>query len=198
MPLPPPACPHPGLGKAKAYAAHRKHVHFEQISGKVERMAESKVKEILLLPTWDEKQDAVDELFESLEVELKEKEEILGKHPDFGDWVERSLQKYLSTFNKDGSQSKEESRAEEMAPLFMDCFSPNDEPDQLVPSILSPLKPHPNDGPGRMVEEWELAANTKTKRILIREPTKTIAKVLEGNDASRIYVYGRRGVGKVS
>ena len=81
-------------------------------------------------------------------------------------------------------------------PIFIDCYDPT-EPDEMVPSILSPLKPHPRDGPGRMVEEWQLAAHKKTKRILVRAATRTIAKTLEEKEASRIFVHGRRGVGKV-
>mmetsp|Transcript_49332 Transcript_49332/g.75067 ORF Transcript_49332/g.75067 Transcript_49332/m.75067 type:complete len:663 (-) Transcript_49332:73-2061(-) len=193
LPLPPPVCPHPGLGGAKPYAAYRKRRHFEYISEKVKEMAKAKVEAILALPSWDEKQDAVDELFESLELELKAKEEILGKHPDFGEWVERALHAYLATVNT--SSDATESDTESKAPVFMDCFSPNEE-NEMVPTILSPLKPHPHDGPGRMVEEWELAANKKTKRILIRDSTRIIAKILEENDASRIYVHGRKGIGK--
>lgn len=169
-------------------------------------MAKLRVEKILALPSWDEKQDAVDELFETLEEELKGQEEILGKHPEFGKWVERALQEYLVSAKKalsaDSAAGSNDPTGGEVddensEPIFMDCFNPN-EPDEVVPRILSPLKPQKKDGVGRMVEEWELSAHKKTKRILIRQGTRSIAQILEQNTSSRIFVNGRKGVGKVS
>ena len=48
---------------------------------------------ILKLTDMDDKQDAVDILFETIEEELRHREEILGKHPHFSKWVERALEK---------------------------------------------------------------------------------------------------------
>ena len=81
----------------------------------------------------------------------------------------------------------------------MDCYNPDDDnaEETVVPEILHPLKPHPQDGPGRMVEEWEMSAHNTSKRILLRQCTRSIARTLENNDSSRIYVHGRKGVGKV-
>jgi oligoribonuclease (3'-5' exoribonuclease) len=78
------------LGQAKAYAAYRKQFHYRYVLEKVKEMAKTRVEKILALPTWDDKQDAVDELFETVEEELKGQEEILGMHPDFGKWVGRA------------------------------------------------------------------------------------------------------------
>jgi hypothetical protein len=173
----------------------------------------------MALKDWQDKQDAVDELFETLESDLKEQEQVLGLHPKFGYWVETALEEHLQNVlqqqqqpkaaelgaGEEGSASKEglvattapiEDTAQDANPVFMDCYNP-EEPDEMVPSILTPLKPHPNDGPGRMVEEWELSAHSATKRILIRQPTRFIAKTLVENEVSRIYVHGRKGVGKV-
>lgn len=114
-------------------------------------------------------------------------------------------------------------------PIFMDCYdptvdgidgggsggggnedriyAPNTKKNVMVPEILSPLSVHKNGNPGRMVEDWELAAHATTKRIMIRDCTKQIAKhLLEDDDngggdaggGKRIYVHGKRGVGKTS
>ena len=197
--LPDPACPHPGLGQAKAYAKYRSRKHQEYISGKVRGMAKDRVESIMNLSDWDDKQDAIDELFESIQKELKENEDILGLHPHFGMWVERGLEAYLRSVNATGgtsSESSDESIGMNSTPVFMDCYDAKDGEDVVVPSLLSPLQPHPHDGPGRMVEEWELSAHKKTKRILIRSATKSIARILCDNKAPRIFVHGRKGVGK--
>ena len=81
-----------------------------------------------------------------------------------------------------------------------------------VPNLLHPLTVHRNDGVGRMVEEWQLAAHKETKRIMIRDPMVNIASKIvnsvhccddenvdeERKGAARIFVSGKRGVGKVS
>lgn len=166
----------------------------------MEELAQPKLDKILKLNDWERKQNAVDELFESIDEELRNQEEILGLHPEFGKWVERALEKYLTKVKygevKDSTSNKEEVMDANAEPVFMDCYNP-EEGDNVVPSILSPLAPHPKDGPGRMVEEWQLAAHKSTKRIMIRSCTRKIAETLQKNDASRILVSGRRGVGKV-
>jgi hypothetical protein len=118
----------------------------------------------------------------------------LGMHPDFGTWVERGLEEYLRLVNS-GSLSTTR-KEEDAAPVFMDCYNSEEGKSVVVPKILNPLQPHKLHGPGRMVEEWEMAAHKETKRILIRDCTRSIAQILEENDAARIFVHGRRGVGK--
>ena len=196
MTLPEPASPNPGEGNTKAYATYRKNFHYSYIEKQAIESAEPKMEGILKLTDMNDKQDAVDMLFENIEQELRQKEEILAKHPHFGKWVERALEAYLETVKKSGTVQISGDETAEPHPIFMDCFDDVDG-DAMVPSILSPLKPHPQDGTGRMVEEWELSAHKKTKRILIREGTKAIAQALESNESSRIFVHGRKGVGKV-
>lgn len=201
MSLPPEPCPHPGLGKTKEYAAFRKKFHYNQIAKKVEDLAKPKLDAILKLTQWQEKQDAVDELFESVEEQLRTQEEILGLHPDFGKWVEKALEKYLTKVKYgdvkvDADKTETESRDADAEPIFMDCYN-KDDGESMVPSILLPLAPHPRDGPGRMVEEWELAAHKTTKRILMRQSTRKVAETLMQQESSRIFVCGRKGVGKV-
>jgi hypothetical protein len=192
MSLPPPAGPHPGLGQTKAYAKYRKQAQYQHIAEQVREVSKERVEAIMKLSDWDLKQDAVDELFESVHNELKAKEDILGMHPDFGKWVERGLEEYLGQVNS-GNFSSSETDA---VPIFMDCYNTEEGESVVVPKILNPLQPHKHDGPGRMVEEWEMAAHKNTKRILIRDCTRSIAQVLEKHDSARILVHGRRGVGK--
>ena len=83
-----------------------------------------------------------------------------------------------------------------------------------VPNLLYPLNVHKNEGVGRMVEEWQLAAHKDTKRIMIRDVMVNIASKIvnaanccdvnleEGTKnneggAVRVFVSGKRGVGKV-
>ena len=223
LPLPPPTKANPGIpGQQKAYGEVRDLYHYDYISSKVSELAQPKISSIVQLRNWQEKQDAVDELFESLEVQLKEKEEILGLHPKFGHWVETALEEFLRNYQKpkqkeaeaaaateeasDGSKTPEKEEGLSISlddvdahPIFMDCYNPDDDnaEETVVPEILHPLKPHPQDGPGRMVEEWEMSAHNTSKRILLRQCTRAIAQTLENNDSSRIYVHGRKGVGKV-
>ncbi|KAL7522346.1 hypothetical protein ACHAWX_007032 [Stephanocyclus meneghinianus] len=80
-----------------------------------------------------------------------------------------------------------------------------------VPNLVYPLNVHHNEGTGRMVEEWELAANKETKRIMMRDGMKEIARrVVEAanccggevedrkKSAVRVFVTGKRGVGKTA
>eukprot|EP00934_Nitzschia_sp_Nitz4_P004956 Nitzschia sp. Nitz4//scaffold43_size134323//34206//36244//NITZ4_003287-RA/size134323-augustus-gene-0.218-mRNA-1//1//CDS//3329551912//4946//frame0 len=199
MPLPPSDIPHPGLGQAKQYASYRKSLHYKYISEKVNDMVKPQLERILKLKTWEEKQDAVDELFESVEDKLRSQEEILGAHPEFGAWVEQAVEACLSKAQGGAEEAvmktDRKSMDAEAKPVFMDCYSADDG-DAMVPAILRPLKPHPKDGPGRMVEEWQLSAHKKTKRILLRQSTRAIAETLEANASSRIFVHGQRGTGK--
>jgi len=194
--LPASASPNPGEGKTKAYATYRKNFHYRYIAEQVKDAAEAKIESILKLTDMNDKQDAVDMLFENIEEELQQKEKILGKHPQFSKWVERAIETYLQSVKKAGSTQINGDDATDPKPVFMDCY--DDSEDSMVPSILSPLKPHSQDGAGRMVEEWELSAHKKTKRILIRESTSAIAEALENNESSKIFVHGRKGVGKTA
>ena len=56
---------------------------------------------------WYDKQDAVDELFEEVENELRELEGVLGANPDFGSWVETALEEYLETRAKEAEEEED-------------------------------------------------------------------------------------------
>jgi small subunit ribosomal protein S29 len=250
LPLPPPPPPHPGLGQAKAFALHRKRGIYRYILDKVSAMAEPKIGAIRGLSDWQDKQDAVDELFEEIEFALADEEVILGKHPKFGSMVERALEEYLRSVQKPkeeekagegadsrividdslevpekaSSEEQQEAKSEseepvpdaagdaatkqddaEAVPVFMDCFEKSDaskeDEEPAVPRILIPLAPDPKDNRvGRMVEEWELSAHKASKRIMLRQCTRQIARTLQEAEkeskAARIFVNGRQGVGK--
>jgi small subunit ribosomal protein S29 len=175
------------------------------------------------LRSWEDKQDAVDALYEEVEAELKEKEPILGKHPSFGSWVDRALEEHLRSVVKGSSASDGadisrplpaagEGDDETALPVFMDCYdAAKDSESSVVPAVLSPLKVRASEAGGRMVEEWELAAHKASKRILLRQSTRDIARHMieaeDGGDGSssssngaskRILVHGRQGVGKTA
>lgn len=95
LPLPQHVHPHPGHGYPRAYAFHRDKLLAKNIAAKVRTLAEPKLVAIQSLSSIEEKQNAVDELFENVEFQLKETEEILGRHPKFGHWVEKGLEAYL-------------------------------------------------------------------------------------------------------
>lgn len=195
FPQPPPLQPVPG--QAKFYARQRTKKLVEQVASRVKVLAEPKIPEIQKLSTWEEKQDAVDDMFESIEFQIKEEEEILGRHPKFGSWVEESLEKYLEEIQdgvKDASSDDDGDTSGE--PVFMDLFDKSDG-DAIVPKILHPLKVHHRDGAGRMAEEWELAAHDGTRRVMLRQCTQKIAQALNASESCRVYVTGDRGVGKV-
>jgi Mitochondrial ribosomal death-associated protein 3 len=226
LPLPPPPPPHPSR-HAKAYALHRKRQQYRHVQKLVgTAVPPSRIFRIQSLPSWEDKQDAVDELFEQVETELKDREPILGKHPNFGTWVEKALEEHLRGIGKkisDGSASsdlavKPGAQSDDVAgggdetavPVFMDCFvDGKDSDDSVVPSIVSPLGAKSSDGGGRMVEEWELAAHRTSKRILLRQSTREAARLMAeveaGGDSGpsrsstkRILLHGRQGVGKTA
>jgi len=179
----------------------------------------------MTLSTWEEKQDAVDELFESVEEELrisdKGRMSVLSAQPKFGDWVEAALERYLKDVaaktgdREDGSETSESSPDDvdslptatqdaNATPVFMDVLESGEDGSQGSPRLVSPLQSHHKEGTGRMVEEWDLAANKATKRIMVRQCVRDIAQTLEeagkegsGNVVRRVYVNGKAGVGKV-
>ena len=266
LPLPPPALPHAGLGRAKSYALYRKRHHYRYVAQQVRVAAADRIPAIQALSTWQDKQDAVDELYEQLEQQLRDREPILGKHPSFGVWVERGLEDYLRSFSKVEEESTSSLNDEALptpptsldadalptslyaldadelptpppphdedalpnplpsinitvadadtdaaaVPVFMECFDPNDKADQIVPSILSPLSATSVEACGRLVEEWELAAHPTSRRILLRQSTRAVARALvekqesvgaaasTGPSPCVVLVHGQPGVGKTS
>ena len=208
--------------KTKTYAAYRKSQHFAAVKECVAGLAKDRVAALLKEASNSDDssvhQDTVDALFESIQEEAKvdPSMDILSKHPNFPNWVDRGLEEYLRTAQQEAlsdtptEKSEENTKDEEEAadtiafkentPVFMDCYTASEADDSgvgpMVPKILTPLGPHRHGGPGRMVEEWELSAHEKTKRIMLRESTQTVAGLLNESSSSKIYVHGKQGVGK--
>jgi len=196
MSLPPPPPPHPGSGATKEYAKIRERTLVARVAKEVRALAKPRIADIQKLLTWRAKQDAVDELFESIELQLKTEQEVLGRHPHFEKWVEESLERYLESVQESKDDDDKETEEEDL-PIFMDLYSKDEKEDAVVPKILHPLAPHTRVGSGRVVEEWELSAHKGTRRIMLRDSTRQIAKALTENESCRVYVCGERGVGKV-
>lgn len=213
LPLPPPPPPHPAQ-QAKAYALQRKRAQYQYVTQLVRQLAAPRIPAIQKLSSWDEKQDAIDALFEELEFQLREMEPILKVHPNFGTWVERALEEYLVSIrsNKTDALSKEINEDETAVPVFMDLFQEGDDSassdaesaSAVIPKILHPLQGN-KSGEGNMIEEWELAADKTTKRIMLRHCTRSIARALTRQDDNggatppcRIVVSGRQGTGKTA
>jgi len=229
--LPKPAVHHPALGNPKPYLKHRKDQIYKRIYDAVVAIAEPKMEKILSLENWDDKQDAIDDLFEQIHDEIKYKEmnsggngdsnseddheymtTVLGSQPNFPKLVERALENYLKVVSKnekaqsDGTPSPNAKAENSIEPIFLDIMkvegSTLDE--NGVPKLIHPIKPHRKDGPGRMLEEWELSAKEDTKRILCRQCISEIAQYVvqtQGKDTeagSRVYVTGRQGAGKTA
>ena len=217
IPLPPSQAPHPASGNPKPYTKHARRSIQKEIQAAVEATAADRVTKIMSLSSWEEKQDAVDELFESVEEELRNSDSgrmsVLAAQPKFGDWVEASLERYLKNVaakageGESGGEDAESSPVEDAnaTPVFMDVLEKGEDGSEGTPRLVRPLQSHHKEGTGRMVEEWDLAANKATKRIMVRQCVRDIAQILEeaGKEGSdnvprRVYVKGNAGVGKVS
>jgi len=243
MSLPASSPSHPALGDPKPYLKERKKTYEKLVYDEVSKIADKKIGKILSLNDFNDKQDAIDDLFEFVHEKLSSKKpeansrssgkagalhnpkaekhndklDVWASQHDFGQTVEKALEKYLRNVNKnekekstksevtDDSSENSDDYKDHSEPIFMDILKGKgctlDE--NGIPSLIHPLKPHPKDGPGRMIEEWELAANQKTKRIMCRSCMKEIAEILSNstnNNAAgyRILVKGERGVGKTT
>jgi hypothetical protein len=140
---------------------------------------------------------------------------VLGSMPNFPTMVERALEDYLRKVagdekrafqqGNDAANENDAANTENPLPIFMDLMKSKDAglDEAGVPKLLYPLKSHPHDGPGRMIEEWELSANGNTKRIMGRQCISNIARALDAaasaetsESDSRVFVTGRKGTGK--
>jgi hypothetical protein len=265
--LPPSLPAHPGHGTPSIHAKARKKHLSKRLRTAIQSSIADDLVKILALTSWEDKQKAVDELFEVIEDRVREKEPVMAKLPDFKEQVEDGLEQVLRMVqsrvkgakkrataeqtNVDESESSAPStlakedldkaidvmgvNEEQAVPVFMDLLKVAHEQahsedaseetspkkgmstfltqsnESGVPNLVYPLNVHHKEGIGRMVEEWQLAANKETKRIMMRDGMKEIAaKIVEaanccGGDvedgkkgAARVFVTGKRGVGKVS
>ena len=243
--------PHPALGNPKPYLKYRKKLQYQAVYNAVSELVKRhNVEDILNMESWQDKQNAVDELFESVDEAMKEEREdmkILKHQPFFDDFVEQAVEEYLASvvaheqnvFEVNSSKTEEVSNSENdndeekdkdivtednqdtvaenineeeaeitsIEPKFIDLLAtPSAETDeQGVPKILHPLKSHHKDGIGRMVEEWELAAHSGTKRIMMRECIAKVADIIDkagstetADTCQRVYLKGATGIGKTA
>lgn len=239
---------HPALGNPKPYLNYRKKLQYQAVYNAVSELAKPHVEDILNMESWEDKQNAVDELFELIDKAMKEEREdmsILKHQPFFDDFVEQAVEEFLASIvtheqsvfesirkqteetnsendneekdedivAEDNQDTVEENATEEpeiksLEPTFIDLLAtPSAETDEKgVPKILYPLKCHHKDGIGRMVEEWDLAAHTGTKRIMMRECIAKVADIIDKAGASpagtdtcqRVYLKGATGSGKTA
>ncbi len=309
MSLPKSLPPHPGHGTPAVHASHRKRAMRRKLLTSIQiAIHDDLLKIVNDMKTHDEKQAAVDVLYETIEDRVREREPVLSKLPDFAMLVEDGLEDVLTMvqerMNKaakmayaerwrqskmtsamgeagEGGDNGDESgtprgggnkldgkaidvmgvNEDVSTPIFMDvlaatrhiqrrqqqqqqraesdvddaggvvasnapCIEYHAIPkffshcnDDGVPNLLYPLTVHPKEGVGRMVEEWQLAANKETKRIMMRDAMAEIANIVveattdavaDGTTeddaagpkvatvgAARVLVTGKRGVGKV-
>ena len=97
-------------------------------------------------------------------------------------------------------QKKTEQRQKDelSVPIFIDCYNKDiDKPDVPVPQILIPMKSSIPTKPmlGRMVEEWELSALKTSKRIMLRQCTRTIAQIITNATTDSNYDFSRSNSG---
>lgn len=218
LPSSPP--PHPALGDSKPYLKHRKKTIDDIIYKGVSHLMRPHMERILNIDDekWDEKQDAIDDLYEMVLEKITtvdpkafgvyednddQMSVVLARMPGFANRVEAAIERYLKDVvqkEKDAFDGKD-SPKEEAKPIFMDLLKAqknSDLDDEGVPKLVYPLTNHKNHNSGRMVEEWQLAANQDTRRIMIRESTKQIAAAMTENDSGKILVKGPKGAGKTA
>ena len=220
LPLPPPA-PVVPAHEPKKYAAYRQEVERTLIASKVRALADTRVQHILQLDS-EFQQDAIDELFELVEAEMRQAQGVLAIEREtkekftqppqakFELMVEDALSDYLKEVYADqlkksqSEQDKKELQSSDQSqlitdqtakPVFMDVFKSSLGKDRVYAVT---------GASGGIVEEWDMSANKNTRRILLRRCIREVAKhIVEAenntdNPATKIFVKGHRGVGKVS
>lgn len=94
--VPPGRIAHPADAPDKAeYLMDRAQKRRNTIRAHIEDVASDKVEHILAMGDWQQKQDAVDELYEEVEAQIKEREPIWAAQPRFGRWFDRQMEEYL-------------------------------------------------------------------------------------------------------
>jgi len=282
--------PHPGHGAPSIHAKHRKNTIARKLRTSIQIVIHEDVLKIMNhMTSYDERQAAVDVLYETIQDKVRVREPILSKLPNFAQLVEEGLEDVLMMVQESmARQAKAERKKKGMVmteldnkkeiastttgtgvqsvpaggdkqipiavdenvidvmgvnvetptPIFMDILAatrhlhmlqqeykqhsnsattfssssssldvaaaivasappPRRRPpttntffattnDDNVPNLLYPLTNHPKMGVGRMVEEWQLAANKETKRIMIRDAMREISSiVVNGTDTTK-------------
>lgn len=88
--------PHPGSGQPAKYAMFRKRQLNKRLQMSIQLAIHDDLQKILTMEAWEEKQEAVDGLFEVIDERVREREPVLAKLPEFSDMVEDGLEKVLA------------------------------------------------------------------------------------------------------
>merc|ERR1712127_141042 len=83
--------PHPGHGEPATYAKFRKGRNKRKLRTAIQVSVHADLEKIMKLESWEEKQEAVDGLFEVIAERVGEREPVLAKLPDFDAAVEKGL-----------------------------------------------------------------------------------------------------------
>ena len=228
MALPLPAPPVPTENR-KAYNKYRTRAERRTIVTAVAKLAEVRVARILRMDDDSEKQKAVDELFESIEEDVySETPEIslLYKgHPKSSELFQKALTTYLIAVRRQEQQKHTRQSSESTSDKTKEIEKSDDEDDlnidveslaqyivgeddtNAVPVFMDLKKKGVKEYfsttgvSGGIQEDWELAADSESKTIMLREPMRRIAQALKQSDVdetpARIYITGKKGVGKV-
>jgi len=219
LPPPPPILP---SADPKAYVQHRKHAERHRIYTRVSELVKDRVEEIVRILDSHDKQNAVDELFESIEQQMRDEEGVLlvqrptkvrrkrAPPAKFEMMVEYALAEYLQEINKREEQKWNIAKKEQVA-----STAKEEEVGTLVAeeAVAKPLfvdftKSTKEDllfavtgAAGQIKEEWSLAALKSSQRVMLRKCMSDMAKeILEKVDVEqrpfKIFVQGRKGVGK--
>ena len=101
---------HPGGGDPSKYAAFRRREMTRRLRTAIQLCVHDDVKKILGMESWEEKQQAVDALFEAVEGQVAAREPVLAKLPTFGETVERELEELLSMVHARAQGAEKEKR----------------------------------------------------------------------------------------
>ncbi len=225
LPPPPPVLP---SADPKAYVKHRKQTEKQRIYTRVSQLAKDRVEEIILIADSHEKQYAVDELFESIEQQMRQEEgDLLVKRSTkvrrksappakFEMMVEHALTEYLQEINRGEEKAWEEAKSEgevKASTSVEETDSTINEQDgtdtpSIIPLFADFTKATKKNlfavsgTAGQLKEEWEMAALKSSHRIMLRQCMSDMAKemwekVVVEEKPFKIFVQGRKGVGKV-
>lgn len=199
LPPPPPVLP---SSDPKSYVKHRKQTERQRIHAKVCQLAKDRVEEIIRIADDHDKQQAVDELFEYIEQQMREDKGILlvkrstkirrRKSPPakFEMMVEHALTEYLQEINKREEKAWLEAKNEvidqpstihdvdvDSISIVSDGTETNITP--LFVDLVKSTKKNifaVSGIAGELKEDWELAALKSSQRIMLRNCMTDMAK----------------------
>uniref|UniRef100_A0A7S2XP72 Small ribosomal subunit protein mS29 n=1 Tax=Attheya septentrionalis TaxID=420275 RepID=A0A7S2XP72_9STRA len=156
--LPSPPALHPGHGSgAKPYVVQRKQNQYKEIQDAIQGLVSSeRLEQIFKIVDWDDKQQAIDILYETTEATLAQQKPILSQLPKFSLFVEQAMEEFL-----EGIQRQEEEKA-----LAASIATPTEAEE---PSA-TPTEPETEEKPSATSTETETETETakEAKEIVIK------------------------------